>query len=496
MKKNNSSLNRIFVSAMSVLLSLSVFVIEGNEACASQPYASYYYDSYKEAVATPYPYLYGTTIQPSDTAFSFPKDMFFWQNDLYVADTGNSRILIMDEAGNVLKEITGAKNNSDSLNKPEGIFVTDEGHLYVADSGNGRIVEYDEKCSFVREILRPDSTLIAENAEFKPTKVVVDKAGRIYTICYGINMGLVEFDKNGEFKGYMGATEVNVSLFRYIWKNYFATDEQKLRMKTIIPTEYSNIYVDENNFIYATINNLTDEDHKLFKDAIRRLNPTGTDVLRRLGNDIVGELDWSDGDYSSFADVASTDYGCYFVLDDGNGRIFTYDYDGNNLFAFGKKGIREGNVNKPTSLVINDDASCIYILDSVPGSIIRFDITEYGKNVLDALYLNDKGDSEGSNACWQKVLKANANSELAYIGLGKTYLDEGDYKKAMDYFELGNSKKYYSKAFYYYRKETMEKWFSKGMLFIGIVLLIIFGITGTKKFRVWKGKVKCFMEKH
>lgn len=475
---------------------LLMLVTDAEKVQASEPFASYYYDSYKEAVATPYPYLYGATITPDETSFSFPKDLFYYDGSLYVADTGNNRILIMDEAGKVIKEITSAKSSSDLLNKPEGVYVTEEGHIYVADSGNYRIVEYDGNCSFVREIVRPDSTLIADNAEFKPTKVVVDKAGRIYTICYGINMGLVEFDKNGEFKGYMGATEVNVSLFRYIWKNYLATDEQKLRMKTIIPTEYSNIFVDKSNFVYATINNLSEDDHTDFADAIRRLNPTGTDVLRRLGNEIVGELDWSDNDYSSFADVAATDYGCYFVLDDANGRIFAYDYDGNNLFAFGRKGIREGNVNKPTSLVINDDASFIYVLDSVPGGIIRFDITDYGKNVLDALYLNDRGDSEGSNACWQKVLKANANSELAYIGLGKTYLDEGDYKKAMEYFKLGNSKKYYSKAFYYHRKEVMEEWFSKGMLIIGIVLLLILGFAGFRKFKVWKGKVKCFMEKH
>ena len=100
-------------------------------------------------------------------------------------------------------------------------------------------------------------------------------------------------------------------------------------------------------------------------------------------------------------------------------------------------------------------------------------ITDYGKLVLNAIYLNDTGDSEGSNACWQEVLKRNSNCEMAYVGLGKTFLSEGDYKKAMEYFKLGNSRKYYSKAFYYYRKEVMEKNFGKIMAVIILLVLAL-----------------------
>lgn len=463
---------------------------------ASQPFESYSINYWEEPVAQPYPYLYKETIFCSGQNFSFPQDMFFYEGMLYVADTGNNRIVKMDTAGNVSMIIDRAEDKeNDTLLKPEGVFVNTDGHIYVADSGNKRIIEYTNEGKYVRKIERPVTDLIADNTEFKPTKVVVDKAGRIYCVAYGINMGLVEFDKEGNFQGFMGATEVTVGKFAYIWKNYFATDEQKLRMKTIIPTEYSNIFVDKENFIYATINNLTEEEHAKGADAVRRLNPTGTDVLRRLANyPIVGDIHWSDGEYASFTDVASTDYGCYFILDNNMGKVYTYDYDGNSLFVFGRKGVREGNVMNPSALVISDDAGSVYILDSNLGSIIRFDITEYGRNVLDALYLNDKGDSEGSNACWQEVLKKNANSELAYIGLGKTYLSSGDYKTAMKYFKLGNSRKYYSKAFYYRRREVMEKNFAKGMLAVGIILVVVLAIVLTKKIKKWRVKVKCFME--
>ncbi|MBR6003880.1 MAG: gluconolactonase, partial [Lachnospiraceae bacterium] len=148
------------------------------------------------------------------------------------------------------------------------------------------------------------------------------------------------------------------------------------------------------------------------------------------------------------------------------------------------------------SIVINDDASRIYVLDGVLGNIVSYKITDYGKLVLNAIFLNDTGDSEGSNACWQEVLKRNSNCEMAYVGLGKTFLSEGDYKKAMEYFKLGNSRKYYSKAFYYYRKEVMEKNFGKIMAVIILLVLALVAKKGYSRIKKWVGEVKCTTLKH
>ena len=107
-----------------------------------------------------------------------------------------------------------------------------------------------------------------------------------------------------------------------------------------------NIFVDEKNFVYATISNLSDEDLMNGADAVRRLNPTGTDVLRRLGNnDIIGDLysTSDDEDWSMFTDIAATDFGAYFILDNAGGKVFCYDYDGNSLFIFGGKGGKAKN---------------------------------------------------------------------------------------------------------------------------------------------------------
>lgn len=480
---------------------IGVCILAESSMCvwAEVPYETYNFNYWGEAVVQPHSYQYSDmfSVVADGKRLLFPEDMCRYKDVMYVADTGNSRVIKLDVSGNVEMIIEHAKDETDKLNGPQGVFVTEEGHLYIADSGNGRIVEYDEKGLWIRSIGRPETDLLDQSATYKPLKVVVDQTGRIYVTAYGINMGLVEFDRNGVFQGFMGAAKVSVSPLEYIWKNYFSTEAQQARMETIIPTEYSNIFVDDENFIYATISNLTDESLKSGADAIRRLNPTGTDVLRRLSNyEIIGDIGEHVKQFSTFCDVTATDYGCYFVLDSTNGKVFAYDYDGNSLFVFGKKGIKEGNVQKPSAIALGENEEQIYILDSVMGSILVFDITEYGRHLLDAIALNDIGDSEGANREWQEVLSCNSNNELAYIGLGKTHLAEGNNRKAMEFFKLGNSRKYYSKAFFYYRKEMMEKNFGRSMLMIGILLIMIVGIRYAIKFRRWVGEVRCYMSKH
>ncbi len=495
--RKSTNVCKLLVAVLTLLIVVSSQVLE---IYADMPYDTYSYNYWGEEVKEPHVYLYTRTISASTAGLqlSYPMDMFIEGENICVADTGNSRVVVTDTQGNIKLELTYASEPEDLLKEPKGVFITDEGHIYVADSGNGRIVEYDEAGAYIREIGRPETNLIDASQEYVPTKVVVDSAGRIYVIAYGINMGLVEFNADGEFQGFMGATEVSVGMFEYIWKRYFSTDEQKLRMETIIPTEYSNIFVDNEDFIYATINNLSSEDMLSGADTIRRLNQIGKDVLRRLSdNPIIGDLETTTFgyDWSSFVDVAATEYGCYYLLDKTDGKIFAYDNDGVSLFAFGRKGIREGNFQNPIALGLSDDEKTLYVLDNTLNSILVFEITEYGEHLLNAIRLNNLGDAEGATAEWKEVLKYNCNSERAYVGLGKTYLTEGKYEEAMECFEFGNSKEYYSKAFQYYRKEKIEQYFP--WIFIGIIVLavLIWIVKKVRNYKKWLGEVKCYVEK-
>lgn len=464
---------------------------------ADSPYETYSYDWWGDDIKQPAAYTYSGAFSVAEgTALNGPKDMLIQNGKIYIADTGNSRIVILNEDGSVSQIIESfqKEGTEDTFSGLQGLFVTKTDEIYVADSKNGRIVHLDANGTFIREIVRPETELINSSQAYTPQKLVVDKSGRIYVIAGGINMGLVEFDREGVFQGFMGAAKVSVSTFEYIWKNYFSTDAQKERMELIVPTEYSNIYLDSDNFIYATISNLSDSDYLAGADAIRRLNPTGTDILRRLGNTpIIGDLYNASetASWSKFTDVCATEYGVYFVLDAAGGKIFAYDGDGNSLFIFGGLGNRQGLLMQPAAIGIREDEGMLYVLDSQLNQVLCYSITDYGRHLLEAIRKNSLGDSAGSYAEWQEVLRYNANSEFAYIGIGKAYLREGRYQEAMDYFKLGNNRKYYTRAFQFYRKELMQNYFGK---FMGVILilagaLILWRIV--KKIRRWVGEARC-----
>jgi RHS repeat-associated protein len=60
---------------------------------------------------------------------------------LYVADTGNNRILKATTSGNLVAAWTYFTGGSGYFNQPQGIAVSADGYLYVADTGNNRILK-------------------------------------------------------------------------------------------------------------------------------------------------------------------------------------------------------------------------------------------------------------------------------------------------------------------------------------------------------------------
>ena len=79
--------------------------------------------------------------------------------------------------------------------------------------------------------------------------------------------------------------------------------------------------------------------------------------------------------------------------------------------------------------------------------------------------------------CWHEVLKYNSDFELAYVGIGKAYLADGDNVKAMEYLRLGMDKDYYSIAYKRWRNEILSEnlpW----ILTTGVVVVAVL-VTGS-----------------
>lgn len=470
------------VFALLLVASLLVNTMVGSANSSDGNHYTYTYDCWDIDRESPDAYSVSRIITGSDFAcgnFKEPHGIYTCGTDAYIVDTGNNRLVQLRFANDQftfvreIKSFTNLQGRQDTFKNPEDCFVGANGDIYVADTQNGRIVHMDKDLKAIKMITKPDDETYTEK-NFYPQKLVVDNALRVFAQVQNVNKGFMEFDSQGEFTGYVGASEVTYDFLDYLWK-MVASKEQKAQLEQFVPTEYSNICLDSEGFIYATISTFDDaiEDVK----PIRKLNAKGTDILVRNGYvDPYGDLYYTDAGEmkgpSKLNDICCLDNDIYYALDTNKGRVFAYDFQGNMLYAFGGHGYKAGYFMQPSA--IEDFEDSLLVVDQQLGSITQFTRTRYGKLIDKGLSEYKKGDYESSASTWKEVLKLNGNYDQAYIGIGRALLREKKYKKAMSYFELKLDAKNYSKAYKLYRKEWFEK--NIGMILLVLVILIVLGL--------------------
>lgn len=485
MKKYN-----LFKKLAASLLSILVLAGMAGEVVNAEelPYDTYNYTYREYIVYTPAAYIPdGTVTGPSvgTTPFNQPRDMCVAPDGLvYVADTGNNRIVVLNETmTECIRVIDGFNRNgtADTFNQPYGVCVSENMELYIADSQNRRVVVLTPEGEFVKIIDNPQSEILEEGFTFVPLKVTVDYADRVYVIAQNAFEGILVFENTGNFTGYFGTIEVKITLWEKFWRR-IASREERSNQQLFIPTEFTGIDVDSDGFIYAS--NLDSEGIQ----AVRRLNPQGKDVIQKGENGNVGGDLWgvnAYGDYSGpseITDVVYREKGIYSLLDRRRGRIFTYDGEGNLLYIFGGLGSQEGTFTTPVAIESTNNQ--ILVLDAYLGSILKFSETEYGRLINEAIGLRYDGDETQAIAKWEEVLRLDENNELANTGIGKAYLTAGNNVLAMHYLQLGMNRKYYSIAWKRYRNQILAK--NMNVIMTVVIILIIAIVV----YRKWRKKKK------
>ncbi len=484
-----------------------------------------------------------------EKAMRNPQSLFVRGNNLYVCDTGNNRILQIAKAGKeyklvrIIEAIRGTEKTT--FNTPNDVFVDEKDNIYICDTNNERIVMVDKNLNFIKEFTRPDDpTFVSTNSakasastaaaasetpegeqpapdaevladeqptdaaetpadaqapvglgvatgsqevHFLPTKLVVDRAGRVYCLAANVNKGLVKFENDTHFTGFVGANKVSYNLYDYIWKRFLSTEEQRAQQESFVPTQYQNIYMDDDSFIYAT--NVAFSEYDLLYDVakpIRRLNGIGNDIL--IKNDRyppIGDLYWvEESDQygpSKLWDITVLGDDIYVAVDRTRGRIFGYDSQGIMLWAFGTKGNVEGAFNSAVS--IEHMGKDLFVLDERECSITVFTPTEYGSLIYQANEAYLRGDYDGSAELWRQVLKFNANYNLAFIGIGRALMRQDHYQEAMDYFKMAMDRDNYGRAFRLQRKVWVEQNIGWIIALVALALIIPLVIRTIKKTR-------------
>ncbi len=114
---------------------------------------------------------------------------------IYASDSVLNKVFAFDRNGQLLFEIGAGENSEDKLKSPHGLAINREGNLYIADTGNSKIKIFDNAGNFLKIFNfkqdKDDSVLK------KPWDLAFDSQGKLHIIDQG-SAALVTFDQNGE----------------------------------------------------------------------------------------------------------------------------------------------------------------------------------------------------------------------------------------------------------------------------------------------------------
>lgn len=434
--------NKLF-SKITVLLVSIISIITPLEAFAKTPYKTYTKGPESMIVETQ------TAYEPLDILklpINAAEDMCLDEdNTLYIADTGNSRILILKD-----KDITFLGEGI--LNKPTGIFVTKD-KVYVADSENRKVFIFDKEGNVIQEIGRPTEPLYGKNAQFIPKKLSVDNRGNIYVISEGSTNGVVQLNNQGEFTSYFASNRTETT-FKMILQRLMFTESQKGQLFKNVPPSPTNVTIDERGLVYTAT-------YGLNSNTIKKFNVSGNNIL--------------DGKIESLSsvivDIEIDKTGNIFAIDE-SGSVFEFDSYGNLLFVFGgisKSGEINGLVKNPSSISITDNRM-ILVLDKEKNILQTYSETNFAKEVHEGVSLYKEGLYLQSEENWKNILKMNSSFILSYQALAKSYFKQGLNDEALKNFKIGEDKGGYSDAYW----EIRNDWLQTNLAKVIIALIIIF----------------------
>lgn len=451
-KKNILKLMALLLVAMCISSGINTI-----SASAETPYKTYTVDGNERMQKTQAAYLAQDTIYKfGEEIFANPQDMFVAKDGtIYVADTGNARIVVGDTNGNLVRVV-----GVGTLKSPHGVFVTDNGNIYVADKDAEAVFEFDSEGTLLNTYGRPDNPLYGDDIVYQPIKIVVNDAGIMFIVCEANTNGIVEISpgEGGTFLGYFGTNFTSTSLQQIIYRA-ISTPEQRAKRASNIPSTPDNLAIDEKGLIYTVTRGQK-------STTLKRLNIAGTNMIQERN-------DYYDDQPSAVA-VGNNDN--VYVLS-ANGYIYEYNNQGEPLYVFGANNDgkqRIGLATQAVSMQVGANNE-LYVLDSAMGSIQIYQQSEFTGKLHSALNLYANGRYTESREPLTEVLAMNSMFDYANKAMGRAYFQEGNYDAALRYARLSKDHEGYSDAFWEIRNEWLKKNIVAALLTI-LALYIIYKV--------------------
>ena len=179
------------------LVTGTVFTGVGKATYAGEENYTYVYDYWEDVQESPDAYTVSRVFDVNAMGLSgnlkSPESLYVRDNLVYLCDTGNNRILVLERTGadelSLVQEIKSVKGaEPETFAAPADIALDDDGNYYIADRDNNRVVKADKDLNYVMQFTKPEtgvSHITATNLYgvkvLDPAHVTVINAGGSYS---------------------------------------------------------------------------------------------------------------------------------------------------------------------------------------------------------------------------------------------------------------------------------------------------------------------------
>lgn len=369
----------------------------------------------------------------SEAGLSGPEDIFLSGGELYIADSGNHRIVVYSLDSGEIQSF-----GEEELKQPTGVAVDRDGRIYVADYGAEQVTVFSADHTVVARMTRPTEPYYG-SSPYKPQKVALDSYGNLFVISEGTYEGIIQFDKSGSFNGFFGANKTkSLSLLEWFQKTFY-TEEQKARMTFRTPPSIVALSVAPSDIVFTVTRNDT--------DAIKKLNMAGVNILET--DNFLGVRDC--------VDTAVHEDGRFYGIS-SSGRILEYNEAGDLILQFGAGATTtdRNGLTAVASAIEVDEAGNLYVLDKERGVLQVWYPTEYAELLHRAQENYKNGHYEESLSEWAEILRMNPMAEMSHSGYAKALFQLGRYEEAAEHFKLIYHREGYSDCFWEIRSAWMR----------------------------------------